>query len=288
MIFTVIVSLWLHVAPIYCQTCQDAPFNTYPYCNYTLPIDERVNDLFSRLTLEEKITLTNSDQGGVSRLALPTLGHTECTHGTFQEKYTPLQFPTTLFPQAITIAQSFDPPLVGRIARAISDEVRGKYNDAKSIGEDPDNYYGLVCWAPVVNICRDPRWGRCQEGYGEDPFLQAQFAKHYIPNIQHDDTNPNVNYMQAVSTCKHFDAHTGPENHPSNRYSFDAVVKYRDWIDTFQPAFKACHTVNVSSYMCSYNEINGIPACGNGELLQDILRDEWGFDGYAVKFYRQI
>ena len=147
------------------------------------------------------------------------------------------------------------------------------------MGQPNDNWFGLVCWAPVVNVCRDPRWGRCQEGYGEDPFLTAQMARAYIPNLQYGSSS---DYLQAISTCKHFDAHTGPENIPTSRASFDTIVNYRDWIDTFQVAFEACKESGVSSYMCSYNEINGIPACGNSELLTDILRNEWKFDGYVV------
>ena len=142
--------------------------------------------------------------------------------------YTTLQFPTTLFPQAITIAQSFDKLLLSRIARAISNEVRGKYNDAKKMNQSNNNEFGLICFAPVVNICRDPRWGRCQEGYGEDPFLNSEMAKSYIPSLQYDDTiSSNIKYIESISTCKHFDAHSGPENIQRKSKSQSTIQIYR-------------------------------------------------------------
>ena len=136
----------------------------------------------------------------------------------------------------------------------------------------------MYIYISTQNICRDPRWGRCQEGYGEDPLLMSELAREYVPNLQND---PNVpQYLQAGSTCKHFDAFSGPYN----MKAIDSIVNYRDWLTTYLPAFKACQDVGVSSFMCSYNEINGIPNCANKELLQDILRDEWGFEGYVTRY----
>eukprot|EP01084_Bolivina_argentea_P302172 521545_1 len=139
------------------------------------------------------------------------------------------------------------------------------------------------CWGPSVNVCRDPRWGRCQEAYGECPLLNAEYVKHYAYNLQYNAAEPD--YWEVVTTCKHFNVHTGPDSKSATHYgraSFDSIVRYDDWYLTFQPAFKACARVNVASFMCSYNEINGVPTCGNSELLQDILRDEWQWDGFVV------
>eukprot|EP01084_Bolivina_argentea_P274619 468129_1 len=267
-------------------TCQDPPLNTYPYCNPKLPLDQRVDDLLSRLTLWEKVYLQNSDQGGVPRLGVPTLGHSECNRGTgvsgdnlpncAQNVTVPYDFPLTLFPQAINLAGAFSRDIMARMARAISDEVRAKMNQALKYGCNNDNGFGIACWAPMINICRDPRWGRCQEGYGEDPLLMSVLVSHYIPHLQHD---PNVpDYFQALTTCKHFDGFSGPKN----MGSADSIINYRDWLSTYLPGFKACYEAGTSSYMCSYNEINGIPSCANRELLTEILREQWGFEGYVT------
>jgi hypothetical protein len=212
-------------------SCQMPPFNSYPYCDPKKDPETRSADLISRLTLSEKVSLTMNDNQGVSRLALPPIGHTECTHGTLNSQ----GYETTLFPQAISVARSFDRELIYNEARAISDEVRGKHNDGAKAGH-MTYPFGLICWAPVVNLCRDPRWGRCQEGYGEDPFLQAEISMQYVRGLQYGQ---DPNHIEAVATCKHFDVHTGPENIPSSRFSFDSVVSYRDWVETFQPAFKS-------------------------------------------------
>eukprot|EP01084_Bolivina_argentea_P287347 493055_1 len=185
-------------------TCKDAPLNTYPYCNPKLPINERVDDLLSRLTIYEKVTLYNSNQGGIPRLGVPTLGHSECNrgapanpnHNECKPYNIPQDFPLTCFPQAINAAGAFSPELHGRMARAISNEVRAKFNRALELGCNNNDGFGIACWAPMINICRDPRWGRCQEGYGEDPFLMSEYVSHYVPQLQHD---PNVSeYFQAI------------------------------------------------------------------------------------------
>ena len=254
--------------------CSFQPWSTFDYCNYKLDPLKRAEDLVSRLTVFELVNLLLNDHDGVPRLGVPPFGHTECTHGTLNDG----QLLTTLFPQALTMASSFDHTLLHSIGTAIADEVRGKYNVAFQMGKY--NYpYGLICWAPVVNVCRDPRWGRCQEGYGEDPYLQGQLATQYIQGLQ---TTSEEGYVEAVATCKHFDVHSGPENIPSSRFTFDALVSYRDWLQTFQPAFRACAEAGVMSYMCSYNAINGVPACANRELLTDLLRNTWKFDGFVV------
>ncbi|XP_065825984.1 uncharacterized protein [Oscarella lobularis] len=255
-------------------SCQMSPWSGYPYCDSKRSADDRAKDLISRLTLPEKVSLMENDNGGVPRLAVPPIAHTECTHGTLNSA----GYETTLFPQAITVARSFDRDLLHMEARAIADEVRGKHNDGAKNGKT--SYpFGLICWAPVVNLCRDPRWGRCQEGYGEDPYLQAELSAQYVDGLQN---GPDKNHIEAVATCKHFDVHTGPENIPSSRFDFDSIVTYRDWVESFQPAFKGCGDAGALSYMCSYNSINGVPACANRELLTDLLRDRWNFTGFVV------
>eukprot|EP01084_Bolivina_argentea_P274618 468127_1 len=260
-------------------TCADAPLNTYPYCNASLPIPDRVNDLLSRMTLMEKVVMQNSDQTGIPRLGVLPLGHSECNRGaSVYPGYNNASWPTSTFAQAINLGGAFDRNLESKMARAISNTVRAKYNKALNTpGTYNTNGFGLACWGPMINICRDPRWGRCQEGYGEDPMLQAEMAIAYIPSLQHDPEQPE--YLESLSTTKHFDLQNGPEN---GRGGFDTIENYRDWRETFLPHFEAAVKAGTSSLMCSYNAINGIPSCANSELLQDVLRNEFGFTGYVT------
>eukprot|EP00743_Colponemidia_sp_Colp-15_P004970 GILK01005356.1.p1 GENE.GILK01005356.1~~GILK01005356.1.p1 ORF type:complete len:759 (-),score=104.49 GILK01005356.1:232-2175(-) len=176
------------------------------------------------------------------------------------------------------MAASFDPELLHSVARAISDEIRALYNEGRK-KQIHGQYFGVFAWSPVVNICRDPRWGRCQETYGEDPFLTSEMAEHFVKGLQE---GPDPNYVQVVATCKHFDLHGGPEDKPEDRMQFDAVVHMRDWIETFRPPFQRCVEAGVMSIMCSYNSINGVPSCLNRELLSDLLRSDWKFEGFVV------
>ncbi|XP_025097185.1 probable beta-D-xylosidase 2 [Pomacea canaliculata] len=252
----------------------------YPFRNVSLPWEARVDNLVSLLTLDE-IQQQMAFGGHGSQVspapAIPRLGvgpyswNTECLDGDVDAG------PATSFPQALGLAATFSPDLVERVARATGLEVRAKYNNYTQHGLYGD-HRGLSCFSPVINIMRDPRWGRNQETYGEDPILSGILATSFVHGLQGNDTR----YVLANAGCKHFDVHGGPENIPVGRDSFDAQVSDRDWRSTFLPAFKACVEAGTYSLMCSYNSINGVPACANGVLLTDILRTEWGFTGYVV------
>ncbi|KAK7108024.1 hypothetical protein V1264_015827 [Littorina saxatilis] len=169
------------------------------------------------------------------------------------------------------------PDLLFRVARATGLELRAKHNDYTRRGLYGDSR-GLSCFSPVVNIVRDPRWGRSQETYGEDPILTGILATQFVYGLQGNHSR----YILANAGCKHFDVHGGPENIPILRVKFDAQVSEVDWHQTFLPAFKACVDAGTYSIMCSYNSINGVPACANHKLLTEILRHTWGFTGYVV------
>ncbi|KAH9492162.1 Beta-D-xylosidase 1 [Bulinus truncatus] len=253
----------------------------YPFQNTSLPWDERVDDLVSRLTLDEIQILMSrggTGPGGGPSPAIPRLGigpyawNTECLRGDVGAPGN-----ATAFPQAIGLAATFSRDLVGRVASATGQEVRGKHNDFVKQGIFK-SHTGASCFSPVINIVRDSRWGRIQETYGEDPYLSGQLAQSFVYGLQGNDSR----YIQASAGCKHFDVHGGPENIPVSRFSFDAQVSDEDWYMTFLPAFKACVKAGTYSLMCSYNRINGVPACANKHLLTDILRTEWGFKGYVI------
>ncbi|GAB6026963.1 hypothetical protein CHUAL_013633 [Chamberlinius hualienensis] len=163
------------------------------------------------------------------------------------------------------------------MAEATGIEVRAKFNNFTANGEY-GSHKGLSCFSPVINIMRHPLWGRSQESYGEDPYLSGQLARAYVEGLQGN----NERYIRANAGCKHFDAYAGPEDVPEIRFSFDAIVSERDWRVTFLPAFHECVDAGTYNIMCSYNSINGIPACANHQLLTDILRTEWGFTGYVI------
>ncbi|OCT92076.1 probable beta-D-xylosidase 5 [Xenopus laevis] len=252
----------------------------YPFMDPSLPWDDRVTDLISRLTLEEMVLQLS--RGGVKQNGpappIPRLGvkpyqwNTECLRGDAQAPGW-----ATSFPQALGLAASFSPELVARVANATATEVRAKHNYFMSVGIY-DDHTGLSCFSPVINIMRHPLWGRNQETYGEDPYLSGLLATAFVKGLQGD----HPRYIKANAGCKHFDAHGGPENVPVSRFSFDAKVEERDLRMTFLPQFHACVQAGVYSIMCSYNRVNGVPACANKRLLTDILRSEWGFKGYVV------
>ncbi|XP_059161796.1 xylan 1,4-beta-xylosidase-like isoform X2 [Physella acuta] len=183
----------------------------------------------------------------------------------------------TAFPQAIGLAAAFSSELLMDIASATGKEVRAKHNDYVRKGIFA-SHTGASCFSPVINIVRDGRWGRCQETYGEDPFMSGKLAESFVVGLQGNDPR----YIQASAGCKHFDVHAGPENIPVPRESFNAVVSDHDWRMTFLPAFRKCVKAGSFSIMCSYNSINGVPACANKKLLTEILRHEWNFTGYVV------
>jgi beta-glucosidase len=240
------------------------------YLDSTRTIEERVTDLVSRLTIEEKGSQMGSVAPAVERLGIPPYNWwNEALHGVARAGT------ATVFPQAIGLAATWNANLMYRLAEAISDEGRAKYHEAVRQGVRDLNT-GLTFWCPNVNIFRDPRWGRGQETYGEDPYLTARLAVPYVQGLQGKDPR----YLKAVATPKHFAVHSGPE---ALRHSFNAEVCQRDLHMTYLPAFKACVVEGQAySIMGAYNRVNGEAACASPTLLQKILRDTWGFAGYVV------
>jgi beta-glucosidase len=240
------------------------------YKDASLPIDKRVDDLISRMTLEEKVSQMMNAAPAIRRLDIPEYDWwNEGLHGVAFSGV------ATVFPQAIGLGATFDQPLVNRVASVISEEARAKYNDAQRRGNRA-RFYGLTFWSPNINIFRDPRWGRGQETYGEDPYLTGQLGVAFVKGLQGDDPR----YLKVVATPKHYAVHSGPE---PERHRFDAAASERDLRETYLPAFRATITeAHATSIMCAYNRTNGEPCCANKHLLVDILRGEWGFDGYVV------
>jgi beta-glucosidase len=241
-----------------------------PFRNPALPIDQRVDDLVSRLTLEEKVSQTIDRAAAIPRLDIPAYNWwNEGLHGIARSGY------ATMFPQAIGNAATWDAPLVHQIGTIVSIEARAKYNDAIR-NNNHDRYYGLTIWSPNINIFRDPRWGRGQETYGEDPFLTATLGTAFVKGIQGDDPK----YLRAIATPKHYAVHSGPE---STRHEANVDPTEHDLWDTYLPAFRATITEgHADSIMCAYNRIDESPACGSQMLLGDILRSDWKFTGYVT------
>jgi beta-glucosidase len=240
------------------------------YLDTRRPLAARVGLLVSQMTLREKIAQMLHRAPPIPRLQVPAYNWwNECLHGVGRAGR------ATVFPQAIGLAATFNVPLVGRIATAISDEARAKHHQALRQG-NLGQYFGLTFWTPNINIFRDPRWGRGQETYGECPHLTARMGVVFTKGLQGHDPK----YLKLVATPKHFAVHSGPE---STRHSFDAVVGQRDLRETYLPAFEACvREGRAFSVMGAYNRTNGEPCCGSRTLLQKILRQEWGFEGYVV------
>ena len=249
---------------------QQAAGQTLPYMNPALPVDQRVKDLIGRMTLEEKVQQMRDHSPAIPRLGVPKYDWwNEGLHGVAFAGY------ATNFPQVIGMAATWDTDLVHAMAQTTSTEARAKYNQAMR-DDDHEMFFGLTFWAPNVNIFRDPRWGRGQETYGEDPFLTGQMAVAFVSGMQGDDPK----YLRVVSTPKHYAVHSGPE---PLRHGFNVDVSPHDLEDTYLPAFRAAVTgAHAQSVMCAYNAIDGAPACANTMLLQDHLRDAWHFDGYVV------
>lgn len=240
-----------------------------PFRNERLSIDLRVKDLVGRLTLEEKISLFGFNNKGVPRLGVPVYNWwNEALHGVARAGL------ATVFPQAIGMAATFNDSLLQQVGDAISTEARAKYNIAIA-NNNRQQYLGLTFWSPNINIFRDPRWGRGQETYGEDPFLTATMGNAFVKGIQGN----NPVYLKASATAKHFAVHSGPE---AGRHSFNAVVDEKDLRETYLYAFKKLVNGGVESVMCAYNRLNSQPCCASKSLLTDILRKEWGFKGHVV------
>ena len=222
------------------------------------------------MTLAEKVSQLVFDAPAIERLGIPAYNWwNECLHGVGRAGL------ATVFPQAIGLAATWNVDLMHHVATAISDEARAKHHEALR-RNTRQIYTGLTFWSPNINIFRDPRWGRGQETYGEDPYLAARLGVAFVKGLQGDDPN----YLKLVATPKHFAVHSGPE---LNRHSFDARVGERDLRGTYLPAFEACvREGGAASVMGAYNRLNGQPCCASPTLLEDILRREWGFDGYVV------
>jgi beta-glucosidase len=230
------------------------------------------------MTLEEKVLQMQNSAPAIPRLGVPVYNWwNEALHGVAQGR-------ATVFPQAIGLGATWDPGLLNRVADAISTEARAKYHEGQrrppvpevGPGAAPGRTAGLTYWSPNINIFRDPRWGRGQETYGEDPYLTSRMGVAFVKGMQGDDPH----YLKVVATPKHFAAHSGPE---LLRHTFDVKVSEYDLVNTYLPAFKAAVTEGkADSVMCVYNSVDGVPGCASTDLLQKRLRDDWGFQGYVV------
>src|SRR5438552_16746092 len=263
-----IVVLFVAVFGSVAQTT--GPSNVLPYLNPSLPMNERIDDLVGRMTLEEKASQVVNQARAIPRLQVPAYNWwSEALHGVANAGT------ATVFPEPIGLAATFDSPLIHDMAVVIGTEARAKHHQAVRAGRR-DIMEGLDFWSPNINIFRDPRWGRGQETYGEDPFLTGRMGVAFVTGLQGDDPK----YYRVISTPKHFAVHSGPE--PS-RHSIDVKVSKHDEEDTYLPAFRDTVTEGkAGSVMCAYNRVHGEPACASTFLLQDQLRGAWKFNGYVV------
>lgn len=243
---------------------------TFPFQDPDLPLDARVDDLVSRLTLAEKAAQMLHEAPAIERLGIPPYNWwNECLHGVARAGV------ATVFPQAIGLAATWNTALHRRIAEVISDEARAKHHEAVRQG-DYGRYKGLTFWSPNINIFRDPRWGRGQETYGEDPYLTAQMGIAFVEGLQGNDPR----YLKVAACAKHYAVHSGPE---ADRHHFDARVTPRELWDTYLPAFEALvRAARVEIVMGAYNRTNGEPCCASPTLLGQILRERWGFGGHVT------
>ncbi len=242
----------------------------FPFQNPDLDLESRLSDLIGRLTLEEKILQMEHKVPAIDRLGIPQYDWwNECLHGVARAGV------ATVFPQAIGLAATWNEHLIFQMADVISTEARAKHHEFARQGQREINQ-GLTFWSPNINICRDPRWGRAQETYGEDPFLAGRLAVQFVKGLQGD----HPVYLKTVATPKHFAVHSGPE---ADRHHFDARIEERDLWETYLPHFEACiREARAHSIMCAYNRLEGDACCASYRLLTNILREQWGFDGYVV------
>ena len=258
-------AMWMAAAQNTPQPATSKP----AYLDPSLPAEQRAADLVKRMTVEEKASQMINQARAIPRLNVPAYDWwSESLHGVLLDG-------TTEFPEPIGLGASFDTAAIHKMAEVISTEGRIKHAQAMRAGHS-NIYEGLDFWAPNINIFRDPRWGRGQETYGEDPFLTARMGVAFVTGMQGDDPR----YYRVIATPKHFAVHSGPE---STRDSADVAISKHDELDTYLPAFRAAvMEAKAGSVMCAYNRINGEPACANQFLLQDQLRGKWGFKGYVV------
>jgi beta-glucosidase len=255
---------------LFCGICFSATAqDTLAFLNPSLPIDTRIQDLLHRMTLQEKVSQMQNASPAIPRLHIPAYNWwSEALHGVARSGV------ATVFPEPIGLAASFDDSLEYEIATAISDEARAMYNAAAARNRY-EQYGGLTFWTPNINIFRDPRWGRGQETYGEDPYLTGRMATAFIRGMQGNDPR----YVKTAACAKHFVVHSGPEG---LRHEFDARASLHDLYDTYLPAFHAAVKAGVEAVMCAYNSTNGEPCCANTYLLDTVLRKDWGFRGHVV------
>ena len=242
----------------------------YPFQDPTGTPAARAHDLVSRLTLDEKALQSINTAPAIPRLGIPAYDYwSEGLHGVARSGY------STLFPQAIGMAATWDAPLLGQIGTVVSTEARAKFNQA--VSENVHSiYFGLTIWSPNINIFRDPRWGRGQETYGEDPVLTATLGDRFVRGLQGDDPK----YYRVIATPKHYAVHSGPE---SDRHRFNVDPTPHDLWDTYLPAFrKTIVESKADSIMCAYNAIDGKPACASDMLLNQVLRKDWAFKGFVT------
>ena len=243
----------------------------FPFQDLSLPFSERVRDLISRLTLDEKISQMNHPAKAIPRLGIPAYNYwSEALHGVARNGR------ATVFPQAIGMAATWNRDLIQRIASTIGDEGRAKYHEVMRRKGTSGIYQGLTFWSPNINLFRDPRWGRGQETWGEDPYLTGEMGSSFVRGLQGD----HPRYLKAAACAKHFAVHSGPEK---DRHTFNAVVSRQDLYTTYLPAFKKLVTeAKVEAVMGAYNRTLGEPCCASQLLLTDILRGEWSFEGHVV------
>lgn len=243
----------------------------YPFQNPSLSIEQRVNDVISRLTLNEKVLQMLNATPAIERLGIPAYDWwNEALHGVARTSYH-----VTSYPQAIAMAATFDVNSMKTMADYTAEEGRAIYNESLR-KNDHRRYSGLTYWTPNINIFRDPRWGRGQETYGEDPFLTASIAKAFVNGLQGNDPK----YLKAAACAKHYAIHSGPEQ---LRHQFNVNISDYDLWDTYLPAFRELVTkAKVAGVMCAYNAYQGQPCCGNDKLMLDILRKQWKFTGYVT------
>lgn len=243
---------------------------TPAYLDPDLPVERRVDDLVRRMTLEEKALQMTDQAPAIPRLGIPEYNWwNEALHGVARSGL------ATVFPQAVGLAATWNDSLIHEMAAVISTEARAKHHEYARRGSRL-RYQGLTLWSPNINLFRDPRWGRGQETYGEDPYLTGRLAVSFVRGLQGNDST----YFKTVATVKHFAVHSGPE---PERHVFDARVSERDLRESYLPHFqRALHQGGAYSLMCAYNRVDGAAACGSHPLLRDILRGEWGFPGFIV------
>ncbi|MDR1675317.1 MAG: glycoside hydrolase family 3 C-terminal domain-containing protein [Tannerella sp.] len=250
--------------------CGNSTSAPYPFLDTSLTVEERATDIVSRLTPDEKISQMLNATPPIERLGIPPYDWwNECLHGVGRTEYK-----VTVYPQAIAMAAGWDVEAIRQMGDYTAEEARAVYNAAQA-KQDYYIYHGLTFWTPNINIFRDPRWGRGQETYGEDPYLTGLLGKHFVEGLQGNDPN----YLKAAGCAKHYAVHSGPE---SSRHTYNATVSNYDLWDTYLPAFRTLVDAGVAGVMCAYNAFEGQPCCGSDRLMIDILRNDWHFTGYVT------